>query len=53
MDVIRERRGSWRVKVMKKPGSLAERVMAGEVEGSGPGEDPESGGAIPSDAWRL
>ena len=49
MDVITERRESWRVKVIEKPESLAERVMAGEVEGSG----PESSGAIPSDARRL
>ena len=32
VDVVRERRESWRVKVMEKSGSLAERVMAGEVE---------------------
>ena len=36
VDVVRERRESWRVKVMEKSGSLAERVMAGEVEGRRP-----------------
>ena len=38
VDVVREWRESWRVnsKMMEKPESLAERVMAGEVEGSWP-----------------
>ena len=36
VDVVRERRESWRVKVMEKSGRLAERVMAGEVEGRRP-----------------
>ena len=34
VDVVRERRERWRVKVMEKPESLLERVMVGEVEGS-------------------
>ena len=33
VEVVREKRESWRVKVMEKQGSLVERVMAGEVEG--------------------
>ena len=32
MDVAKEKRESWRVKVMETQGSLVERVMAGEVE---------------------
>ena len=36
MYIIREKRESWRVKVMETQGSLKERVMAGEVEGRWP-----------------
>ena len=36
LDVVREKRESWRVKVMETLGSLMERVMAGEVEGRRP-----------------
>ena len=32
VDVVRERRERWRVKVTEKPEGLVERVMAGEVE---------------------
>ena len=31
VDVVRERREGWRVKVTEKPEGLVERVMAGEV----------------------
>ncbi len=36
VDVVRERRERWRVKVMEKPESLVERVMVGEIEGRRP-----------------
>ena len=36
VDVVRERRERWRVKVMEKPESLVERVMVGEIEGTRP-----------------
>ena len=36
MDVVREKRESWRVKVMETQGSLVEKVMAGEVQGRRP-----------------
>ena len=36
IDVVRDARESWRVKVMKKPKSLVEKAMTGEVEGRWP-----------------
>ena len=36
VDVVKEKRESWRVKVMETQGSLKEWVMAGEVEGRWP-----------------
>ena len=36
VDVVRERRERWRMKVMEKPESLVERVMVGEIEGRWP-----------------
>ena len=36
IDVVRDTRESWRVKVMKKPKSLVEKAMTGEVEGRWP-----------------
>ena len=36
VDVVRERRERWRVKVMEKPRSLVERVTVGEIEGRRP-----------------
>ena len=36
MEVVRERRERWRVKVMEKPESLVEKVMVGEIEGRRP-----------------
>ena len=36
VDVVKEKRESWRVKVMETHSSLVERVMAGEVEGKRP-----------------
>ena len=36
VDVVRERRDRWRVKVMEKQESLVERVMVGEIEGRRP-----------------
>ena len=44
--MVRKKRKNWRVKMMETQGSLVERVMAGEVEGGTPGEDPGSGGEI-------
>ena len=46
VGVVKENRESWRVKVMETQGSLNERVMTGEVEEGGPGEDPGSNGEI-------
>ena len=36
VEVVRERRERWRVKVMEKLESLVERVMVGEIEGRWP-----------------
>ncbi len=36
VDVVRERRERWRVKVTEKPESLVERVMVGEIKGRCP-----------------
>ena len=36
VDVVRERRERWRVKLMVNPESLVERVMVGEIEGRRP-----------------
>ena len=36
VDVLRERRERWRVKVTEKPESLVERVLVGEIEGRQP-----------------
>ena len=33
VDIVRERRESWRLKMMEKPKRLVERILAGEVEG--------------------
>ena len=36
IDVVRDMRESWRVKVMKKPESLVGKAMTGEVKGRQP-----------------
>ena len=36
MEVVKERRENWRVEVMDKMGSLAEKVLTGELEGLRP-----------------
>ena len=40
VQVVQERRETWRVKVTEKPGSLVEQIMTGEVEGRRPWERP-------------
>ena len=36
MEVVKERRENWQVKVMDKMGSLAEKLLTGELEGTRP-----------------
>ena len=40
VEVVKERRGNWWVKVMDKMGSLAEKVLTGELEGRRPRRRP-------------
>ena len=36
MEAVKERRENWWVKVIEKTGSLAEKVLTGELEGRRP-----------------
>lgn len=43
MEVVRERRENWRMKIMEKSGSLGKKVLSGVMEEDGdPGRDEEN-----------
>ena len=53
MDVVKEKRGKWRIKVMEKTGSLAEKVMTEEVEEEDPREDLGTDGEMNFDSISI